>query len=116
MNEQLQLFGESILELAEGSRLDIWYGSSFADDEAQLHCTISGIDHEKGTINFWVVNGAWEGVLYPYKKLIKIGTWDEATLRQIDKFEFFDKNYAKGLNKIQQELVDEMGWDDDIPF
>jgi len=104
------------MELAEGTQLDIWYGGKFVDDEPQLHCNVTDVNHEEGTVTFLVINGAWEGKLFPGQNLIQIGLWSDAEFRQIDRFQFYDKNYFKTLNKLKGIEEKDPWWDDDIPF
>lgn len=115
IEEQLPLFGENIMELAEDSKLYIWYNNS--DGDSELHCNVLSVCDTENSITFRVINGAWEGKLYPYKKLIKVGLWEDAPFQIISKFEFYDKNYFKCMNKLQGiEEVNFDTFDNDIPF
>lgn len=73
------------------------------DGRINLWCTVEGIN-EDGSINFWVINGAWDGVYNNGKVFVEYtkATFPGMLVWVGDK----DGNYNDVMRLIQEEIDD----------
>jgi hypothetical protein len=111
---QLDLFNDNDKDLGgvkAGDTLHIWYTNGRELEEPDLYCEVVSVDGY-GEVEFWVINGAWDGVLYrSASPILKI--YGTGKVIQVNKYKIIE---SKAKPKESSSNENDAFWDDDIAF